>query len=425
MEAVASNLRKLNGWTLALAAVVVLGAALRLVWLRDMEYKADEAWTFTRTQEVGRGEPFPWLGMPSSVGIANPGLSCWIFVAVGRAFAVQEPTELARAVALLSIAAILVLIGFALTCVPSAEREPWLWAAALLAVNPLAVLFHRKIWPPSILPLFVSCLLIAWWRREQRWGACVWGLLGMCLGQIHLGGFFFAAGFAGWALLFERRRVAWRAWLLGSILGGLPLLPWLHYAITGWGSRPIQHHTLVHAFEAAFWRRWVTEPLGFGLDYTLEGDFQDFLRFPFWDGRPTYLVGLLHGLALVAGGMILFRAAWRGWRNRSHREKRDVGRHSPTAFTQNAALWGYGLALTGSGLPIHRHYLIITYPLEFLWIARLALGPSPDGRRVGRALLSVLCAVQILLSASFLSYVHVRQTIHGEYGVAYGAQKKE
>src|SRR5437868_8153218 len=61
-------------------AALVLGAFLRFAWLADMEYKGDERWTFERTQHVPGVDPWPALGMPSSVGLLNPGLSLWVFV---------------------------------------------------------------------------------------------------------------------------------------------------------------------------------------------------------------------------------------------------------------------------------------------------------------------------------------------------------
>src|SRR5262249_35004334 len=158
---------------------------LRLVWAEDIEYKGDEYWTFQRTQAVGRTEPFPWVGMPTSAGFVNPGMSAWVFLALGKLAAAQSPPDLARAVQGLNVRALVLLVGFALRVVPREEREFWLWGAALAAVNPVAVLFHRKIWPPSVLPLFTLVLLAGWWRRERRWGAFTWGLVGALVGQIH------------------------------------------------------------------------------------------------------------------------------------------------------------------------------------------------------------------------------------------------
>jgi hypothetical protein len=416
---------------LVLAAVVLAGIGLRLVWVEDIEFKIDEAWTFHETQAAGRTEPFPWRGMPSSTGLDNPGLSVWIFIGLGRLFAVHDPTQLARVVQCLSIAGILLLIAFIFICVPRAEREPWLWASALLWVNPLAVLFHRKIWPPSVLPVFISILLFAWWRRERRLGAFFWGLVGACLGQIHMGGFFFAAAFVAWALLFDRKRVAWASWCGGSLLGSLPLVPWLVYLLTEWGSQPLRHKGLRHIVEGKFWSRWLLEPLGFGLDHALRRDYFDFLTWPRIGNQPTYLVGLLQALALGAGLWIFVRALGNFWSK--HRTAGPVASgvdheragRSETGFTLGAAFWGYGLLLTFSCLPVHRHYMVIVYPFELLWLARLALGSPaspPACLRTGRRLLAALCLCQALLAAAFLGYIHTHARLDGDYGVPYRAQ---
>jgi hypothetical protein len=179
------------GLILALAA----GAVLRLIWGADIEYKADEAWTFRRTQEVGRTEPFPYVGTLTSQGFRNPGLSIWVFLVLGKLFTVTDPVALARAVQVLNVAALILLVGFALRFVPRGEREPWLWGIALAAVNPLAVLCQRKIWPPSVLPILTVVMLVGWYRRDRRWGSFVWGFVGACVGQVHMAGFFLAAGY--------------------------------------------------------------------------------------------------------------------------------------------------------------------------------------------------------------------------------------
>jgi len=75
-----------------------------------------------------------------------------------------------------------------------------------------------------------------------------------------------------------------------------------------------------------------------------------------------------------------------------------------TLFTLRAAFWGAGLAFTLPGLLIARHYLIITFPLTFVWVGWLAL--SSPSRNVDRVLLLGLCAAQFLLSALFFCYNH-------------------
>jgi hypothetical protein len=407
-----------------IAVALLAGASLRLIWPNDIEYKADEAWTY----EHSRGSALPWVGMPSSVDIPNPGMSLWAFVILQRISGAEDPPALARAVQITNILALVLLVAFAFRCVPRAEREPWFWAAALVAVNPFAVLFHRKIWPPCLLPLLTLVMLYGWWHRRRPASAFVWGLVGVCLGQIHMAGFFFAGGFALWALLFDRpwrERVAWRSWLAGSALGSLPMLPWFFHLVMHPSERPINLHRWVHACELKFWIRWIGESFGLGIDYTFGPLFREFQGYPLLLGHPTYLVGLLHGLlgllALVLLGWSLF---WL-WQQRSRWREHLIGRESPSAFTQNAALWGFGCLLTLSCFSIHRHYMIVLFPLEFLWVARLVLAgrTSASALRVGRVLLMCLWLAQFIISANMLTYIHARQDFAStEYGTPYGAQ---
>lgn len=427
------------------------GAALRLVWPADIEYKADEAWTFQHSREA----ELPWLGMPSSVDIPNPGMSLWVFVLLQRVSGADNPPDLARAVQWVNVLALVLLVVFAVRCVSRDEREAWLWAAALVAVNPLTVLFHRKIWPPCLLPLLTLAMLYGWWHRRRRGAAFLWGLLGVCLGQIHMAGFFFAGGFALWALLFDRSphptlsptgeegektipsapvggegrvrgRVAWRSWLLGCVVGTLPMLPWLVHLLLHPSERPVNPHRWVHACEMKFWIRWFTESFGFGIDYTFGPYFREFQRYPLVLGQPTYLVAALHVFVAILATATMIRAAVSLWRRRADWRELWIGRASASAFTQNAALWGFGVLLTASSFSIHRHYMIVLFPLEFLWLARLALnaaGDSPRALRVGRALLLSLCCAQFFLSANMLAFIHARQNFTGtEYGIPYGAQ---
>jgi hypothetical protein len=425
MTSLTARTFKLPWPLLGIVFALVAGAGLRLVWPDDIEFKADEAWTFERSREAG----FPWLGMPSSVDIPNPGMSLWVFTLLQRVSGATDPPALARAVQLTNVAALVLLVCFAFRHVPRGEREPWLWAAALVAVNPFAVLFHRKIWPPCLLPLLTLIFLYGWWYRQRRGPAFWWGLVGVCLGQIHMAGFFFAAGFALWALVFDRpwrERIAWRSWIAGGVLGTLPMIPWMIHLLTHPSARPINPSRWVHAFEMKFWVRWIPESFGLGINYTFGPYFREFLGYPLVGGRPTFLVGLLHLVLGVIAVWLLTRAVAVLWRQRDRWRERFVGRDSPSAFTQNAAFWGFGLFLTISSFSIHRHYMIVLFPLEFLWVARLALahtGERPQSLRLYRALLLALFFAQFIISANMLAYIHAKQNFSGtEYGVPYGAQ---
>jgi hypothetical protein len=175
-----------------LALALVYGGLLRLVWIEDMEWKEDEQWSYRMSQEVGGVRPWPLVGMPTSLKIPNPGLSVWAFVAIGRV--ASSPTSMARAVALLNMGGLFAFAASVRLCLPADQREPWLWGVALEAVSPFAIRMSRKIWLQSILTPFIWFLWISHRYRRTRWGATAWGLAGALIGQVHLSGWFVAAG---------------------------------------------------------------------------------------------------------------------------------------------------------------------------------------------------------------------------------------
>ena len=399
---------------LALAVLsIAVGAALRLGWPADMEFKGDERYVFDRTQIPG---VWPSLGMPSSVGVRNPGMSVWVFVILARVFETTTPVGLGTAVMGLNVAALVLLLGFAMTVVDASERERWLWALALVAVSPLAVLLERKIWAPSVFPAFALAFWAGWWRRDRRAGAFVWGLVGALLGQIQMGGFFFAAGVAAWEAVAGWRRWAgarprWGAWFAGSVLGVLPMVPWLLYFLhrpsssSAWDWREI--------VTPRFWLYGLTDALGLGLHYNLGADaFVELLGSPRIGGAPTYLVALAHAIVLLVGIFLVGHGALRVWRARAVAS-------GETTRALGATFLGYGALLTLSGLLVYRHYLLVTYPLEWVLIAGLALGVAKHGRR----LLALLWASELAITIAMLLYLHGHGGAPGDYGVAYRRQE--
>jgi hypothetical protein len=409
---------------------IAAGAALRLTWPADMEFKGDEQYVFTRTQ-VGA---WPSLGMPSSVGVPNPAMSVWAFVLLARAFGVTTPTGLGLAVMGLNVGALALLFTFAMTLVDESERERWLWALALVAVSPLAVLRERKIWAPSIFPALAMIFWAGWWRRDRRAGAFVWGFVGVLLGQIHMSGFFFAAGVVAWEAVRGRtgrddandagdtgarpRRTRWSAWLGGSFVGGLPMIPWLGYVL---------HHP--SSSSAWDWRELVTprlwlyglgDALGLGLTYNLGvASFVDFLRYPRIGGISTYLVGSSHALLAALGLAFVARALVRAWRDGPTWRRAIAPRATDaTSNALRATFLGYAGLVALSGLLVQRHYLVVTYPLEWVLLAGLALGVE----KYGRPLLALLWAAELIVTISLLVYVHAHGGAAGDYGVAYRLQ---
>ena len=150
---------------LALAAILVLAAVLRLGMLGAVEFKRDEANLSRLALDMARGETFPLLGIVSSVGVPNAPFS--VYVIVPPFLLSSDPMLATGYVALLNVIA--VLLAYAL-----ARRYYGPFAAVIagvcFAASPWAVIFSRKIWAQDILPLFILL--------------CVWtGLLGFVEGR--------------------------------------------------------------------------------------------------------------------------------------------------------------------------------------------------------------------------------------------------
>jgi len=410
---------KSTGWLPALGLILLCGAVLRLIWVGDMEYKADERWFFEQTQSETRDSFFPWLGLPSSTFALNPGTVSWPFVVLGWLTGATEPTQLARAVQVVNVLALLALAYFALRVVPAAEREPWLWAVALLAVNPITVLMHRKIWNVSVLLPLTVPVLIGWWYRRHRFGAFTWGLASLAVAAVYPPGIWFAIGLALWTALFDRKSVAWLDWAIGSSLGAAPLLPWVGYMMEYTSRIPLAGRGVNNLGSLPFYRYWPTEPFGISLHYSLKSDFWEYLRGPHWYGMPNYLVGALH--VAMLGLMVAIILGWLGWFFRERRALAPLffGNDTQTGLLQSSYLWAGGLLATLTLMPFHRHGMQLVAPLMCLWVARLAL----RSQAIGRGLLVALVAVQLGISASFLGYIHTHNgPIRGDYGLPYSQQ---
>jgi len=408
-------------WLWWFAIALMLGAVFRLVWGGAIEFKRDEAWVYRLvTDHAATGKWTP-LGMPSSQEVLVPGLSIWVFYPLSYIFGTDDPTALARGVQFCSLSALLLLVVFAWRCVSVEEREPWLWAAALIAVNPIAVIYQRKLWPPCMLPLFCMMFLIGWWHRDRRWGALTWGVVGVLLGQIHASGFLFGGAVFLATVWTERRRVYWLPWLAGSVLGCLPMAGWVFYLFT----KPDAVHDNFFAFnrwiEGKFWTHWTTEPLGFGLGGILGTQTSDFLRWPVLGGHPTYGGAILQGLAIVLGVLILGKFVARRWQER----RSSRAPLSSSTLIVHAIFFGYGLLLTLAAVRFYRHYLLVAFPLMALWLAQLALPRGAEGAALawGRRRLLALAVVNALCTALLLTYLHMQGGAPGgAFGVSYEQQ---
>lgn len=420
---------------IGLVVALICGFVLRLIWTEDMEYKEDEEYNYLVSQIVGTKIGWPWLGMPSGVYIPNPGMSIWVFAWIARLFRAHDPVTLARAVSFVSWIGIASIIPFAVYFVQKTEPgkvATWLWASAIALVNPFAVFYQRKLWPEPILPVFTVATLAGWWCRDKFWYAFAWGFLGAALGQIHMGGFFFAAALFLWTLLFgEKRSTHWRGWFAGSVLATLPLIPWFFHIFTQPTGGAIKVG-LDEILQFKFWAFWFTDPTGLHLGNPLGllrgpsnwDQISDFVRYPIIGGHATYLTGLAH---LLLGALLLGTfsfAVFNGLKKVIGNRRIDLasftGRGSPSLLLQNAALIGFGLLLTVTGVVIRRYYLMVALPLEFFFFVQIISYANSSTYKRLNSVLAAIWFCEFFISASFVGYVHVHNgATQGDYGEAY------
>lgn len=411
------------GWAaIVIGVALAAGVALRLIYPGVLEYHLDEQFSFEHVKRVLDGGAWPSFGMTMSIGGPNPGMSIWIFILLGYLFGTEMPPELARAVQVMNIAAIFALVAFALVAFPRHRREPWLWAAALWAVNPLAVIYERKIWPPCTLPLFMVAMIAAWHWRRHWLGSFFFALIAVLCGQIHPTATFFGVVLFLWGMVGDWPRWRWRAFrftglVAGAILGALPALNWfLTYAGSGGGKL-----NLLRLPRLTFYARFLTEPFGFGADHVLGPyPFADFLRWPYWQKAPTWLGLHLHVLLIFLALGVFALAAWHfAGRRRVSLPLLFIGSNE-TGRMVRAVFFGFGAILTLltiSGGGLYPHYLIVVTPVMMLWLVSLVA--YTDGGVLGdrgRLILSAICLLAGSIVLMLLAYIHEVGDIYGEFG---------
>ncbi|HXY29433.1 MAG TPA: hypothetical protein VEI06_01895 [Gemmatimonadaceae bacterium] len=397
-------------------ALVVIGSVMRWVWPGDMEWKGDEQWMYRHARDAAATGAFPPVGMMSGGGVVNPGLALWIFALVARV--AHDPIAMVRFVQGLNIAAIWAfLLCYCLHFEPQARR-PWLWGIGFGSVSCLPVVLSRKLWAQCLLPPFGFLVFLGHLHRRAGWGAFLWGFASALLCQIHMSGFFFSAGLLLWTLWRDRatgilRDTRWMYVLAGGVVGGVGLIPWLH-ALPG--GQP--HTSVAQIFTLRFYWLWLALAWGIDIQHSMAHSFwTGFLREPLLAGYPTWLMLAAHIFLLACGLRALYLVV------RSPMPDDDA------RFYVRAAAIGMGVLITLSGVVIPEHYLIVLFPLAFVWAASIYRGRP--------RLLAAIAVAQLLVTATFLVHIHrfggatqsgpvferfARPTATDEYGATYRSQ---
>jgi hypothetical protein len=412
-----------RGWNVKLApeqlekgAIVfflIVGCCLRLLWAADMEWKSEEQWMFEQAQKIASGSaPLPIVGMQSGVRVPNPGMTVWWFAFIAH-FA-HDPIAMVRWVQVLNILAIWLFCGFVMWQIIPSQRQPWLWGLAIASVNPLAVVFSRKIWIPDLLSPFCFLVFLGHWFRQKFWGGFLWGIAGVLIGQVHMGGFFFACGLWLWTVWHDfqqktLKNIAWGGWIFGTALGGIPLVPWALAVIPHMGGYT---RSIISLLVPKFYVQWVTTAVGVNLSNPLWKVFwRDFLGEPVIFHIPTYLMIPAHLFLLGIGLYPIYRFF-------THRNRYLIDKTNPLNFYLQALAFGVGGVFTLSGVNVQPYYILVVFPFMYIWLALVYQHQFK--------LLLTIALVQLFITVTFLTFIHRTGGVPGRgYGITYRVQMEQ
>lgn len=393
---------------LALAVIAVLALYLRWENLHLAEFSYDQAWSLNRAREFLRQGSFPFHGEISSLGVPHGPVE--IYLLVVPLLVSSDPLVATAFVGLLQTMAV---IGTFLLCRRAfGSALVGLVAAGLYAVNPWALHFARKLWPPSVLPLFALLLLAALYlgavERRPRWVVAAFGLAA-AMAMTHPAGFVFAlttvlVAVACWRVL-GLRTVG-----LGVLVALLVASPYLVFDAQQ-GFAFLRAYAGVPGSSSA-----TTDLVSLQMAAAMasEGGLRGLLQPAFGAGYIAPALPALDWLAavlLLAGVLLCLRRvvlAAGGWRK---------GQNLPWKPHLLLLVWfGLPVALTfRHSLPLNEAYFVGLWPGQFILMALAIVG---GGRWLGAALQRLIApslttavvagAVVLVLGASQVAYASAR-----------------
>ena len=334
------------------AVLLVLAAALRMGWPGVSEFKLDEAHLYSLALDVAEFRSLPLRGLGSSVGIANPPVSVYLFALPLLVWkSPQAATLFVGALNTVSVALAYVLVRRYFSV------RAAILATLLYAVSPWAVIYSRKVWAQDLLPLPVLAwafsALLAFVERRPRWLIAHLALLATAA-QIHFSGVALAPATAILLLVF-RRRVERRSLALGLAAGAVTLVPFGIYLAnqSGGSAGTLLSHAPVVDAAAVTLAALVVQ--GTGL-HALAGP----EAYRAFDASVPPFAGLLY----LGGVVSALALAWA--------LAKTVVRRTRTSPAMDAglvlAMWMCVpvLFFTAHTTPVSPHYFILLFPAPYL-----------------------------------------------------------
>lgn len=213
-------LRRFN--ILIFSIILLFSLAFRVANLDLIEFKTDEAVNLILASKFAPG------GTVSSIGILNPPLFNYILTPL--TFITLDPKVFSFLIAILNS----ISIAFFYLIVRKYYGQITVFTSSILfAFSPWAILYSRKIWTQDLLVPFFILLFFSFHKifkenRQIYWIALT--LSSLFLIQLHqISVFFIVLLFI--FLFFQRVKFNLKYILIGTILGVIPLFPYLGYEI--------------------------------------------------------------------------------------------------------------------------------------------------------------------------------------------------
>jgi len=409
--------------------IVAIAALLRLSYLDLIEFKADEAQHLLRSARLVESGEWPLVGTMASVGIAKPPLMVYLMaipLLLGR-----DPRVASGFIALLNVAAV---GGLFLLVRRYYGLRPAAISTLLLAVNPWAVAYSRKVFTADLLLPFA--LVFLWGLLRALVDRRPWGWVSACLSlglSLYLTFSPVPILLAFLALIvIYRGRVSWAHLVFGISLTILVFVPYLYYwnmngmdgLVAALRSLRGASDDVMPASKAVILPFQYASWLHSGHHYSsLAGaSIREFapLRSIF---APLTGVQVLIFLASLGSTAILAVRSWSRWR-----EQEDAARY----VILTVWLWLPLFFWTVARSQLQPHYMIVLYPAGFVSMGLLLdqilnLPYWPAFHRhwwvtFALPLVGLFLLVLVVWQSYSVFYLYdfvARYDTHGGYGIPY------
>ncbi len=397
---------------LLLCAIVLLAACLRFSHIDQIEFLWDQAEISKWALRMARQGEIAWVGPRSSTGLYTFLGAPWL-MAIPYALS-PSPIVATGFIAALNL---ITVIGCYFLARRWFGRTAALVAALLFAVAPWAVIYSRKIWHVELFPPFTLLYAATGWLafvRGRRWALPAHSLALAALIQIHFSALPFVVLTALWALIF-RKRLDWRALLIGGLLAALTFTPYIVFdAQNDWWN--VHHLAEIMQQPAAtsadaVHATWIIST-GLDLHWLTGSD-----RYPeFVAATPNvrWLFAVEGVLMIVGGGLALWRAV--------RQARAGLDDEMAAALMTTTWLTIPALFFTRYTVPPAPHYFTTTFPAQFIlvgWLVARAGRLPGRAARIGQGLLAALVVSLAITQTheitSLLRFVTTHDTRRG-YG---------